>query len=111
MWITECERMGLKVLAPDVNESFADFSVVKGNKTIRFGLSAIKNVGTNVAKGIVDERKQNGPYKTLEDFLTRCGGVVNKKTVMKIAIPIKIRSKKIIKKNLSTFFSFISICW
>lgn len=79
--ITECERIGLKVLSPDANESFADFSVVKGSKSIRFGLGAIKNVGSSVAKGIVTERKKNGYYKTLEDFLKRCGGIVNKKSL------------------------------
>ncbi len=79
--ITECERMGMKVLNPDVNESFAAFSVVKDNRSIRFGLSAIKNVGQNVAKGIVAERKKNGPFINLENFLQRCGSVVNKKSL------------------------------
>jgi len=69
--IEEVERMGLKVLPPDVNESFVDFGVVKETKNIRFGLSAIKNLGMMPAKVIVKERKKNGPYKSFEDFIDR----------------------------------------
>ena len=54
--VTECERIGLKVLPPDVNESFPDFAVVKNEKSIRFGLGAIKNVGEKAARAIVEER-------------------------------------------------------
>ncbi|MBI4948164.1 DNA polymerase III subunit alpha [Candidatus Berkelbacteria bacterium] len=79
--ILECERIGIKVLSPDVNESFSDFGVVKGEKAIRFGLSAIKNVGTNVAKGIVKERKTNGLFSSLENFLERCSTTLNKKVL------------------------------
>jgi len=79
--ITECERIGLKVLAPDVNQSFPDFGVVKNEKSIRFGLAAIKNVGTGAAKAIVAERKNKGDYRTIEDFLERCGPVANKKVL------------------------------
>lgn len=79
--ISECERIGLTVLPPDVNESFSDFAVVKDAKSIRFGLSAIKNVGSNVAKAIVVERKNNGAYQNLEDFLQRSGEVLNKKVL------------------------------
>jgi len=69
--IEECERLGLEVLPPDVNESFVDFGVVKESGNIRFGLGAIKNIGTNPAKIIVRERKKNGPYKSFEDFIDR----------------------------------------
>lgn len=79
--ITECERIGLTVLPPDVNESFADFSVVKDKQSIRFGLGAIKNLGVGVAKQIVAERKSNGPFETLEDFLARCCVFLNKKVL------------------------------
>jgi DNA polymerase-3 subunit alpha len=79
--IAECERMNLSVLPPDVNESFADFAVVKDTRSIRFGLAAIKNVGLNVAKAIVRERKTNGPFQSLEDFLSRCGANLNKKVI------------------------------
>jgi DNA polymerase-3 subunit alpha len=75
--VEECERMKIKVLPPDINESYTTFTAVfdpatkKPLKKIRFGLAAIKNVGTNVAKVIIHERKKNGPYKNLEDFLGR----------------------------------------
>lgn len=79
--ISECDRMGMTVLPPDINESFSDFAVVKDAKSIRFGLGAIKNVGEGVAKEIVRERKKNGPFATLEEFLTRCSAPVNKKVL------------------------------
>lgn len=80
--ISECLHQGIKVLAPDVNESFAEFAVVPGKNSIRFGMAAIKNVGSGAADEIVQEREKNGPYKNLEDFFTRCNGrVVNKKVI------------------------------
>ncbi|MBM3709350.1 MAG: DNA polymerase III subunit alpha, partial [Actinobacteria bacterium] len=78
-YINEARRMGIMVLPPDINESYADFTVV-GN-SIRFGLSAIKNVGSNVISSIVQERK-NGRFKSFEDFCIRVSiGVLNKKTI------------------------------
>lgn len=82
--IEECERMGIKVLPPDVNESFVEFGVV--GKNIRFGLAAIKNVGEGVAEKIVEERKKNEPYKNFEDFIVRLGpDVINKKNLESLA--------------------------
>ncbi|MBN1325505.1 DNA polymerase III subunit alpha [Candidatus Falkowbacteria bacterium] len=74
--VAECRNMGIEVLAPDINESFTRFTVVaeslKENKPrIRFGLSAIKNVGINLTKAIIHERKAGGPYQSLSDFLSR----------------------------------------
>ncbi len=82
--IEECRKMGFKILAPDINESFDTFTVItdktKENKavgenvkldTIRFGLNAIKNVGQHIVEVIIDERKASGPYKDIFDFLTR----------------------------------------
>lgn len=69
--IHECERMGIDVLPPDINESFADFSVVPGTQTIRFGLTTIKNFGAGIAEIIIDERKSNGTFESMQDFLTR----------------------------------------
>jgi len=80
--IDECKRMNIDVMPPSINESFEDFGVVKETGNIRFGLSAIKNVGYNVAQEIVEERKKNGPYKDLKEFLTRLSGkVINKKSL------------------------------
>jgi DNA polymerase-3 subunit alpha len=69
--IHECERMGIDVLPPDINESFADFSVVPGTQTIRFGLTTIKNFGAGIAEVIIEERKANGQFTSMQDFLDR----------------------------------------
>jgi DNA polymerase-3 subunit alpha len=69
--IHECERMGIEVLPPDINESFADFSVVPGRQTIRFGLTTIKNFGEGISEAIIEERKANGRFASMQDFLTR----------------------------------------
>ena len=69
--IHECERMGIEVLPPDINESFEDFSVVPGKQTIRFGLTTIKNFGAGIAEVIINERKANGAFLSMEDFLNR----------------------------------------
>jgi DNA polymerase-3 subunit alpha len=68
--VAECARMGVAVLPPDVNSSFKDFTYID-DKHIRFGLLAIKNLGTDTVENIIAERKVRGPFKTLEDFLTR----------------------------------------
>jgi DNA polymerase-3 subunit alpha len=70
----ECHDIGIKVLAPNVNESFEDFAVITdedSNENIRFGFNAIKNVGHVIAHEIVEERKRGGKFKSLGDFLER----------------------------------------
>ncbi|PIS13275.1 MAG: DNA polymerase III subunit alpha [Candidatus Tagabacteria bacterium CG09_land_8_20_14_0_10_41_14] len=92
--IGECNRMGIKVLPPDINESFGDFMLVNPEKTgeqralpagrqaIRFGLSAIKNVGENIIKNIVNERKANGLFTSVENLLERIQSRdLNKKSI------------------------------
>ncbi len=69
--INESKRMGIEVLPPDINESFADFSVVPGTQNIRFGLTTIKNFGQGIADAIILERKNNGPFQSLSEFLNR----------------------------------------
>jgi DNA polymerase-3 subunit alpha len=69
--IRECERMHIEVLPPDINESFADFSVVPGKQTIRFGLTTIKNFGAGIAEAIITERKNHGAFASLANFLSR----------------------------------------
>lgn len=72
--IKECKRMNIEVLPPSINESFSQFTVVKdGNKPykIRFGLTTIKNFGQGISSSITAERKLNGKFKNLEDFLNR----------------------------------------
>jgi len=80
--IQECKKMGIEVLAPDINESLQNFTVVPEQNKIRFGLLAIKNVGWNVAEAIVNEKKANGPYLSISDFLSRVDQkVLNKKSM------------------------------
>lgn len=65
----ECKKIGIEVLKPDVNYSFADFAVEKGK--IRYALAAIKGVGAASMQAIADERIAHGPYKDLSDFIHR----------------------------------------
>ncbi len=73
--VAECKRLKIPILPPDINESFEDFTLVKGatfqDDRIRFGLKSIKNFGEGISHSIIDERKKEGPFKTLENFLTR----------------------------------------
>lgn len=97
--ITECKRMEIEVLPPDINESFGDFTVVvaggegqslgrseakrsdgersdlkeptDNREKIRFGLFTIKNLGTDIAQAIIDEREENGKYSSFSNFLSR----------------------------------------
>ena len=70
--IAECKRMGLKVLGPDINQSYGDFGIVGGEKTIRFGLSGIKSMGKAlVEEYVIPEREKNGPFKSICDFAKR----------------------------------------
>lgn len=67
-YITQAEKLGVKILPPDINESFTDFTVSNG--VIRFGLAAIKNVGPGFIDGIIKER-ENGNFTSFEDFASR----------------------------------------
>jgi len=82
--IEECRNMNIKVMQPDVNQSFYSFTVVTSGTekneiakadekvhTIRFGLKAIKNIGGHISEVIIKERKENGKYKSLADLLQR----------------------------------------
>jgi len=80
--IEECKKMGIKVLPPNINESLKNFTVVPNENKIRFGLLAIKNVGENIIDAIVKERKENGAYKSIEDFIRRVNSKdLNKKSL------------------------------
>ena len=80
--IEDCKRMEIEVLAPNINESLKNFTVVPGENKIRFGLLAIKNVGENVIDVIVQEIKNKGPFKSIEDFVQRVNSRdLNKKSL------------------------------
>ncbi|MDB5176133.1 MAG: dnaE [Candidatus Saccharibacteria bacterium] len=79
--IAECQKMGIKVMSPDVNESYLEFAVVKETNQIRFGMAAIKNVGTGAVEEILRARNES-QFSSLEDFLTRVNcRVVNRKAL------------------------------
>jgi DNA polymerase III subunit alpha len=80
VYLAECRRMGIKVLPPDVNLSDATFTPTGSD--IRFGLSAVRNVGENVVASIVATRRAKGGYADFADFLRKVDAVVcNKRTI------------------------------
>ncbi|MFI7577122.1 DNA polymerase III subunit alpha [Micromonospora sp. NPDC049497] len=80
LYLSECRRMGIQVLPPDVNTSAGPFTPV--GREIRFGLGAIRNVGANVVTAIMRCREEKGDYTDFYDFLSKVDAVVcNKKTI------------------------------
>ena len=80
LYIRECKRLGIEILPPDINESMGKFTVENGK--IRFGLAAVKNVGTNVIQDIVNTREKKGKYISFADFCTKVDPVVlNKRQI------------------------------
>lgn len=80
-FLRECKRMGIQVLPPDVNESKINFAV-NSKGAIRFGLSALKNMGEGSGEDIINERKANGPFKNIFDITSRVSlKSVNKKAL------------------------------
>ena len=80
VYLGECRHMGIRVLAPDVNASRAQFSAV--GQDVRFGMGAIRNVGQNVVDAVVEARTAKGAFTSFEDFLDKVPAVVcNKRTI------------------------------
>ena len=80
LYLNECRRMGIKVLPPDVNSSEANFTPV--GTDIRFGLAAVRNVGTNVVDAVAATRTEKGTFSSFSDFLQKVPAVVcNKRTI------------------------------
>ncbi|HNZ86183.1 MAG TPA: DNA polymerase III subunit alpha [bacterium] len=113
--IKECENMGIEVLAPDINRSFSTFTVLadelkEGRKKIRFGLNAIKNVGNNIVKAIIKERKQNGEFQSIEDFLSRIQDKdLNKKSLeslIKSGAMNALGEQNLLLKNIDKLLEF-----
>lgn len=78
--VPECQRMGIDVLPPDVNESYAEFGIIPDTNKIRFGLLAVKNVGSGPIEAILAARAEGGVFKNVEDFAKRVSASeVNKK--------------------------------
>jgi len=80
-YINEAERTNIKILPPDVNESFENFTMI-GKDAIRFGLGAVKNVGKGAIESIVASREKKGPFRSLSEFCERTDSrLVNKKVI------------------------------
>ncbi|MCX6791397.1 MAG: DNA polymerase III subunit alpha [Candidatus Gribaldobacteria bacterium] len=108
--IDECKSMGIEVLAPDINESFRNFSVVPNESKIRFGLLAIKNVGSNIVKAILEERKTNGVFTSFSDFASRVNDKdFNKKSLESMAktgVFDKLAERGKILDNMESILAF-----
>jgi DNA polymerase III subunit alpha len=89
--VHECQKMNIEILPPNINESFGGFTVIAGSdkkvgRKIRFGLYTIKNLGMDIADAIIEERKNQGPFKSLADFFERINHKnLNKKSVEALA--------------------------
>ncbi|MBX2929362.1 MAG: DNA polymerase III subunit alpha [Saprospiraceae bacterium] len=84
-FLSECRRMNIEVLGPDINESVSDFSVNKEGQ-IRFGLSALKGVGEGPVDSILQERRKNGPFKSIFDIMQRLPlQAINKRVMESLA--------------------------
>ena len=80
LYLAECRRMGITVLPPDVNESISFFSAV--GTDVRFGLTAVRNVGSNVVEAIIQARQEKGKFESFQDFLDKVPATVcNKRTI------------------------------
>ncbi|MFA6526773.1 MAG: OB-fold nucleic acid binding domain-containing protein, partial [Candidatus Buchananbacteria bacterium] len=115
--VDECRQMGIEVLAPDINESFADFGVVANSLTtgkprIRFGLLAVKGLGENIVAEIIKERKANGIYNNLEDLLTRVKSKdLNKRSLeamAKAGVMDTLLERNAILHNMDRLLSFVN---
>ncbi|WP_203335259.1 DNA polymerase III subunit alpha [Nocardioides limicola] len=84
IYLNECRRMKIQVLPPDVNESQANFTPV--GTDVRFGLGAIRNVGTNVVDGIISAREEKGRFTDFNDFMEKVPAVVCNKRVIESLI-------------------------
>lgn len=108
--IDECKKMNIKILPPDINESYREFSVVPKENQIRFGLFAIKNVGDAVVNIIISERKENGPFSSMEDFVTRVESkALNKKameSMIKAGVFDRFEERGILLANLEDLLSW-----
>ncbi|MCL6471768.1 MAG: DNA polymerase III subunit alpha [Firmicutes bacterium] len=98
-YISECRRMGIEILPPDVNESYHDFTIV--GQSIRFGLSAVRNVGDGAIDSIISEREHGGPFKSIYDFCKRVDmGALNKRTIESLIKAGAFDSCKVSRRQL-----------
>ncbi len=110
--IEEIKRSGIDVLPPRINKSFKNFQVSKNGrkKEIIFGLGAIKNVGSAIVDAIIEERKKNGPFESIEDFLKRIKHKdLNKKSMeslIKAGVFAKLEDRSKLLANIEELLRF-----
>ena len=110
-YIAECEKNGIKLMRPDINESLESFTVTENG--IRYGLTAIKNLGSGTAAQIINERRRNGYFKSFEDFCRRISETdINKKAAENLIKSGSMDSmgynRRQMLENYETVFSFYS---
>ncbi len=114
--IHECEKMGIKVLPPDVNQSFKNFAMITpedgSTPYIRFGLNGVKNLGEHIAEFIYRTRKEGGKYKNLEDFLKRVTDKdLNKKSLEALikcgALDVFVYDRGVLLSNIENLLNFV----
>lgn len=107
--IAECHHMGIKVLSPDVNESYVEFGVVPGEKQIRFGMAAVKGVGTGAVEEILRAREE-ASFATVEDFAARVStSKVNRKaweSLIKAGAFDRLADRSDLLFNLDTILAY-----
>ena len=110
--VAECEKMNIKVLPPDINQSLANFTYIS-DREIRFGLAAIKNLGEDIIKTIIEERKENGKFKSLADFLVRVHSRnLNKKSLealIKAGAMDEFAERNQMLNNMEKMLAFVKI--
>ena len=109
--VREAKKMKIEVLPPDINKSAASFTPDRGN--IRFGLTAIKNVGKNIVQAIIDERERGGPFESFVSFIKRVlHKDLNKKSLESLAKCGALDSlgieRKAIIDNIDQIIKFVS---
>jgi DNA polymerase III subunit alpha len=110
--IAECRRLGIKVLPPDINKSYASFAIEKDDENkpaIRFGLASIKNVGSSPIEHILSGRGTDGNFKSIEDFCYRTDlRNINKKvleSLIKVGVFDSLGSRKTLLESLNKMIS------
>lgn len=110
--ISECQHMGIIVLSPDINESFVEFGIVSGQSEIRFGMAAVKGVGTGTVEEILKARDEGGKFTSIEDFVKRVNGrSVNHKvweSLIKAGAFDKLGDRSDLLFNLDTILAYSS---
>jgi len=109
--VAECRRLGISVLPPDINRSQVSFSIEKDGAApaIRFGLSAIKNVGPGAVEPMVAEKSKNGEFKSIEDLCRRCDlRGINRRVIeslIKAGAFDKLGSRAVLLSNVNRIIS------